>query len=139
MAAITNLDVLLRSMQPVFRPGQYVFVDGDGIPEGSGVAIEASVREAEGHSAVIARADADRLGLHYDFVASWITLSVVSALDAVGLTAAVSSELTEHGISCNVIAGLRHDHILVPTDRADDALVSLRRLTTRTGRARRSA
>ena len=54
-----------------------------------------------------------------------------SALDAVGLTAAVAGALAEAGISCNVLAGAHHDHLLVPVDRADDALVALAQLRDR--------
>ncbi|MGZ0711603.1 ACT domain-containing protein (plasmid) [Coraliomargarita sp. W4R53] len=124
--AITDLDELVRSMQPTRRDGEFVFV---GVAVPADVVVEASVHEDEGHSAVISRADADRLGLHYDFVAVWITLRVHSALDAVGLTAVVSTALTDAGVSCNVIAGLRHDHLLVPAESADTALDALRQLT----------
>ena len=51
-----------------------------------------------------------------------------TALDAVGLTAAVATALAEHGIPANVIAGFYHDHLLVPEDRADDAVAVLRGL-----------
>jgi hypothetical protein len=74
------------------------------------------------------RSDADAAGLPYDFVACWITLTVHSDLEAVGLTAAFATALGERGISCNVIAGLHHDHLLVPVERKDDALKALRRL-----------
>lgn len=127
--AIANLEVLIRSMRPAFRAGEYVFVDATDLA--AAVRVEAMVREAEGPSAVISRRDADELGLRYDFVGAWITLTVYSSLDSIGLTAAVSSELATLGISCNVIAGLRHDHLLVSADRADDALTALRRLAGR--------
>ena len=90
---------------------------------------QASVVEPEGLSLVVCQEDADRLGLRYDFVARWIMLTVHSSLSAVGLTAAVSAALAEVGISCNVIAGRHHDHLLVPAARADDALATLARLT----------
>jgi hypothetical protein len=84
--------------------------------------IEAAVREAEGLTVVLPRAEADSLGLSYDFVGAWITLEVHSALEAVGLTAAVSRALTEARISCNVLAGFHHDHLLVPVAEAARAL-----------------
>jgi uncharacterized protein len=127
--SIANLEVLIRSMRPEFRPGEFVFVDGDGLP--GDVEVLASVKESEGLSALVSRRDADRLGRSYDFVGAWITLTVYSSLETVGLTAAVAGELAEHGIGCNVIAGLHHDHLLVSADRADDALTALRRLAGR--------
>jgi hypothetical protein len=50
-----------------------------------------------------------------------ITLSVQSALDGVGLTAAVSTALAARGIPCNVIAGACHDHLFVPAAREEEA------------------
>jgi hypothetical protein len=61
-------------------------------------------------------------------VAGWITLRVTSALDAVGLTAAVAGELAQAGLSCNVIAGYHHDHLFVPYDRAPSAVAVLEAL-----------
>ncbi len=114
MAGESDLTTLLRSMHPVIREGDYVYaLWPHGRPlEGN---IEAAVREAEGLTVVLRREEAGRLGLSYDFVAAWITLQIHSALEAVGLTAAVSSALTAAGISCNVLAGFHHDHLLVPS------------------------
>ena len=63
---------------------------------------------------------------------AWITLDVHSALDAVGLTAAVAGALAERGIACNVVAGFHHDHLFVPVDRAGDAIDALDALSART-------
>ncbi len=51
-----------------------------------------------------------------------ISLHVHSSLDAVGLTAAFSTALGNAGISANVVAAYYHDHIFVPTDKAEKAL-----------------
>ena len=51
-----------------------------------------------------------------------ITLTIHSALEAVGLTAAVSTALADHGISANMVAGFHHDHIFLPAKDADRAL-----------------
>lgn len=120
MAGIRDLNELLRSMAPVRRPGEYVFIPWD--PRLDVDDVEALVREPEGACAVVARDVADATGLSYDFVAAWITLEVTSALDAIGLTAAFSTALGKAGISCNVIAGLHHDHVLVGVDDAEQAL-----------------
>lgn len=121
MTGEKNLEVLLAAMHPVQRGGEYVYAMWpDGRPLVPGV--EAAVREAEGLTVVLPRAVADREGLAYDFVVAWITLEVHSALEAVGLTAAVSKALAEARISCNVLAGFHHDHLLVPVADAPRAL-----------------
>ena len=127
MPGETDLKTLLESLHPVIRDGDYVYaLWPHGKPLEGG--IEAAVREAEGLTVVLRRDEADRLGLAYDFVAAWITLQIHSALEAVGLTAAVSAALTHAGISCNVLAGFHHDHLLVPVAEADRALDVLRLL-----------
>jgi hypothetical protein len=49
----------------------------------------------------------------------------------VGLTAAVSRRLADLGISTNMMAAYYHDHILVPVEKAADALSALRNLFRR--------
>jgi len=90
----------------------------------------ARVEEPEGLSIVVRREDADALVAPYDYVAAWIILRVRSSLAAVGLTAAVSTALAAEAISCNVIAGVHHDHLLVPLDDAKRALAILHRLAS---------
>ena len=51
-----------------------------------------------------------------------ISLGVHSSLEAVGLTAALSKALAEAGISANIVAALRHDHLFVPWNRREEAL-----------------
>lgn len=125
MAGETDLPTLLRTLRPTVRAGEYVYVTR---PSADAVDALAMVVEDEGVTYVLARADADRRGWTYDFVAGWITLQVHSSLAAVGLTAAVAAALTAEGISANVLAAFHHDHVLVPVDRVDDALRALARL-----------
>ena len=110
----------MTALDPVRRPGEFVFVPAD---DPSALAL---VREDEGITAVLPRERADELGLAYDFVAAWITLGAESGLEQLGLTALFSRVLADAGISCNVLAGLHHDHLLVPADRADEAIGLLR-------------
>lgn len=123
------MEKLIENLDPELLPGRFVYIDGN-LLEGRNpedFEVLASVMEPEGPSLVLRQEDADRDGLEYDFVASWIVLRVESALDAVGLTAEVSARLAESGIACNVVAGLRHDHLLVPSEEAERAVRALQR------------
>jgi uncharacterized protein len=124
-----DLGRLLATMRPLLRRGEYVFATAEDVLEG--VEPVVTVREAEGVTLVLDRAQADAEGLGYDFVAAMVTLQVHSALDAVGLTAAVAQELTEHGISCNVVAGYFHDHLFVPHERGPEVVELLSALARR--------
>jgi predicted N-acetyltransferase YhbS len=128
MTGEKDIRTLLASIHPVLREGEYVYVLWPhGRPLAAG--IEAAVREAEGLTVVLPRAEADRLELPYDFVAAWITLQVHSSLEAIGLTAAVGAALTDAKISCNVLAGFHHDHLLVPVADAERAIEVLHELS----------
>ena len=132
MAGETNLKKLIQGMHPVLNAGEYVFCSmapGD-MPANS--ELLGWFREREGISAILSRARADHLGLSYSFVSAWITLNVHSALEAVGLTAAVSAALTRSGISCNIVAAYHHDHLFVPVKEADRALEVLQDLARST-------
>ena len=131
MAGETQLSALLSSMSPELHPGEYVFTSTPDVAVPAGVAPVVTVREEEGLTMVVPKEHADRLGLEYDYVAGWITLRVHSALEAVGLTAAVSAALANRGISCNVVAGFYHDHLFVPHDSADQAVKLLEDLVQR--------
>lgn len=120
-----DLGRLLAAMRPRVRAGSYVFVSLPPDAPSPHAEILASVTEPEGLTLVVTSEEAGREGLDYDFVAAWITLHVHSALAAVGLTAAVATALAAESISCNVLAGRFHDHLLVPEDRAADALAVL--------------
>ena len=94
----------------------------------NGLSVVASVYEAEGLTLVLPEQQAMQREFPIQFRCGWITLGVESALHSVGLTAAVSRALANQSISCNVMAGVNHDHLFVPLDRADDALQCLREL-----------
>jgi len=113
MAGETDLTILLESLEPSLNLGSYVFISLKDINEILREDILFEFKEAEGITILLSKDKADKYNLDYEFVASWITLKVHSALDAVGLTAAVSSALTKHNISCNVVAAYYHDHIFV--------------------------
>ncbi|HOY12047.1 MAG TPA: ACT domain-containing protein [Saprospiraceae bacterium] len=130
MAGQTDLKLLISQMEPTLNEGEYVFVNINDLEKISRSDTLFEFKEVEGATIVLERQKADLYNLSYDFVASWITLKVHSALEAVGFTAAFSSELTKHKISCNVVAAYFHDHIFVDVKDAERAMKVLKEMKT---------
>lgn len=130
MPAVKNLSILIQEMNPILHPGEYVFSTVTDINHIDRNLTICEFKEAEGTTIVIEKSDADALKLTYNFIASWITLTVHSALEAVGLTAIFSTALAKHNISCNVIAGYYHDHIFVASQDARRALNILKEIAS---------
>lgn len=127
-SGMTNLTEMLTHLTVTSQPGEFVFVVVDSLERAAELDPSAIIKEAEGFTAIVHKETADQHDLTYDFVASWLTLDIHSSLEAVGLTAAFSAALTSAGISCNVVAGNYHDHILVPVATTKEAIDVLRRL-----------
>lgn len=128
MSGETDLTQLLRTMRPELQPGTCVFCT---VPSLAGLDLTQVIgtfREPEGWTLILPQATADEWHLPYTFVAAWITLTVHSALEAVGLTAAVARALASGGISCNVVAAYYHDHLFVPAPTAAQAVQILQEL-----------
>ncbi|MGO4293359.1 ACT domain-containing protein [Chitinophaga sp. RAB17] len=126
---ITNLNTLLKTMTPVLNAGEYAFCTVTDIAGINPADIICFFREQEAVAIIIPRQLADQLQLPYSFVAAWITLTVHSSLNAVGLTAAFSSALSAQNISCNVVAAYYHDHIFVASKDAEKAMQVLQQLS----------
>ena len=126
MPPVTDLHELLSTLSPFLEEGEYVFCTAPD-PVALPLSLEplATVREPEGLSLILSSEAALRAGLSFEGPFRLISLRVQSSLEAVGLTAAVSQALAAEGISANMIAGYHHDYILVPDDRADDAISTL--------------
>lgn len=129
MSGEKSITALLRGMSPTLNQGEFVFCTVADAAALQGVEALGTFREQGGLTAIIERQQADALGLEYSFVAAWITLTIHSALDAVGLTAAFATALGNAGISCNVIAAFYHDHIFVSKDDAAKAMDVLQKLS----------
>lgn len=126
MTKIVELNALLSQMEPVLNPGTYVYVRSKGALPVDHSKIVASIREAEGTSLILEESFAESEGLEPVFKCAWITLYVNSDLAAIGFTAAFSAVLGKAGISCNVVAGINHDHIFVPIHQAGLAMTELK-------------
>jgi hypothetical protein len=120
-----DLNTLLKTMRPKLNPGEYVFCVVDDLKGIDFASIILFFKEQEGNTIIITRELADSLNLSYSFIASWITLTVHSSLEAIGLTAAFSKALTDVGISCNVVAAFYHDHIFVDSKHTEEAIKAL--------------
>ena len=118
---------MVAQMRPLLRPGAYVFVTVAEPPDG--VRPVMTFTEDEGLSLILEQHEADAAKIPYDLVFAWITLRVHSALDGVGLTAAVSTALADVGISCNMVAATHHDHVFVPLTDAEAAMHALEALS----------
>lgn len=122
--AIRDLRALLMGMQPKLSERAWVFAS---LPEDAMIPATAFavVREDEGPCAVIPAEAGPKDAVPF----ARITLQVNSDLEAVGLTAAVATALAASGLACNIIAGLYHDHLLVPWERREDAMKLLEKLS----------
>jgi hypothetical protein len=131
MSGETNLSILLKSMQPVLREGEYVFCSIDhhnsNYPQLNPVCL---FYEDEGLTLILNRESADATALPYTSVFRLITLSVHSSLDAVGFLAAITSKLAEHSISVNPVSAYYHDHLFVPAARAEEVIELLQEFSS---------
>lgn len=118
-------------MRPRLNEGAYVFISVSADADTSSLRPIATMIEDEGLSLVVEESKIDAAEFQILFRAAWITLTVNSDLNAVGLTAAIASALASEGISCNVVAGAQHDHLFVPIDSAQDVMAVLAKLQGR--------
>lgn len=85
-------------------------------------------REKEGFTIITTKDVAEEYGLEYVFRSRLITLEVQSSLEAVGFMAVITKGLAGRGIGCNPVSAYFHDHLLVPEDKAEEAVEVLRGL-----------
>ena len=130
MDVVKSAQAMVAGMAPELQPGLFVFAT---VPVAQGQTLlaeaRASCQEAEGLSLILPLAVVRDQGLAVDLTMRRITLSVYSALDGVGFTAAVATALAEAGIACNMVAAYHHDHAFVPAGDADRAVSVLQALT----------
>ncbi|MFH0884902.1 MAG: ACT domain-containing protein [Candidatus Micrarchaeota archaeon] len=134
---LSDLRSLLAGMEPTHIPGKYYMASLD---ESQLMALAnyldyvlAIFREAEGLSVVLSEdikaevaelCDGELIGPF-----ALITLGVDSDLMAVGFLAKIAAALAAEGISVNAYSAYHHDHILVPYEKKDAAMIALKRLS----------
>jgi hypothetical protein len=124
-----DLNALLKTMRPKLNEGDYVFCTTTTLDRIDPKEIISLFKEDEGWTVIVNQELADRLNFSYSYVAAWITLTIHSSLEAVGLTAAFSNALAKEGISCNVVAAFYHDHIFVAREDTEKAMNVLKKLS----------
>ena len=124
-----NLEILLKTMKPKMNLGEFVFCEVENLEKIKLNEIVMSFREEESITIITKKEIADKLNLKYSFIASWITLTIHSSLEAVGLTAAFSKALSKKGISYNVVAAFYHDHIFVDKKDTEKAMEILNKFS----------
>mmetsp|Transcript_6701 Transcript_6701/g.10580 ORF Transcript_6701/g.10580 Transcript_6701/m.10580 type:complete len:134 (+) Transcript_6701:499-900(+) len=128
MGGITDLKVLLETMEPRVNEEEYVFCNVKEVDYGLCEKLKPIcmyVEQGEGMTLVLLDTVAKENGFDTSVRFKSITLTVHSSLEAVGLTAAVSKKLTEKGVCANVIAAYYHDHVFVPSSKIDLAIAAL--------------
>ncbi len=115
-------------LKPQLHKGTYVYTSVPLNTPINGLNVVASIRESENLTLILTEQEALQHGFDIHFRCSWVTLTVDSALDSVGLTASFSRALAKESIACNVIAGTHHDHIFVPKEKTAVAVQCLKKI-----------
>ena len=117
MTGESNLDTLIKSMTPELQEGVFVFCTlpaGKKIPQILNPVM--NFREKEGQTLILLREEAQAARIEGIFPCRMITLSIHSALEAVGFTAAITKKLAQAQMAVNPVAAFYHDHLFVPED-----------------------
>ena len=126
MVGETDLAALLAGLEPVLDDRPYGFVTlPPSSPLPAGLMPFGLVREAEGLTVIATIGELAAADVAVEGHWARITMMVHSALEAVGMTAAMATALARVGISANVIAAYHHDHLFVPWERRHEALAVL--------------
>ena len=131
MVAETDLSVLLKNLNPVASSENYVFttLPADRLTSTLISIAKGMFQEREGTTLILPVAAAETANLPFEGYYRCITCEVHSSLEAVGMTAAMSTALGKAGISANVVAAYYHDHIFVPAEKVDLAIEVLTSLS----------
>lgn len=123
--AEADLPTLLATLRPHLDAVEYVYATLPDLSRAAALDPIATFREAEGVTCILPHATAEAHALPFTYPCRRITLTVHSALEAVGMLAAITTRLAEAGISVNPIAAYHHDHLFVPADAAMKAMAVL--------------
>ena len=130
METVKGTRAMLEGMTPVLKQESFVFCSTSdaALAEQARSAALSWFREDEGTAMILEVEVAASLGFDITMPMRRIVLEVFSALDGVGLTAAVSTALAGENIPCNMVSAYHHDNVFVPVAMANRAMQVLRSL-----------
>lgn len=133
---VSDKAAMVAGMSPTLDPEIYRFcaVPGETLSAALVASCLGVFREAEGVTVIVSDDAAQRFELSGSDAMARIVLNVYSALDGVGLTAAVASALADADIPCNMVAAYHHDHVFVPLPDAERAVAVLGSLQQEAGK-----
>lgn len=135
MTGETDLKTLLASMTPELLDGTYVLATlAPEVSQPKNLDPVMLFREREGTTLIVREDTAKAAGLSASFRCRMITLNIHSSLEAVGFLAAITTRLAAAGMGVNPVSAFYHDHLFVPAERAEEAMVLLRGLAAENGR-----
>lgn len=126
-----RLDALLAAIQPELDSEEWAFACVDATFPVALAKPLLVFHEREGATIVAPAAELARFNVSYEGTWRRIVINAYSALDAVGFLAEMTRALTAENIPANVVSAYHHDHLFVPSDRAQDALTALAALAER--------
>ncbi|TIQ28861.1 MAG: ACT domain-containing protein [Mesorhizobium sp.] len=129
MTGEADLQRLLASMTPQLLPDVHVFATlAPGVAMPDGLDPVMSFREREGLTLIVTEDAAKSAGLAGAFRCRMVTLNIHSSLEAVGFLAAITARLAAAGMGVNPVSAFYHDHLFVPSERAEEAMAILAKL-----------
>lgn len=122
MSGLTDLKQTLRSLRIICDEVKYGFASIDENASIDRKKVLATFKE-DGRLAIIAPQNyLESKGIDNEGPYARLTIDVHTSLELVGLTAVMSTELAQHGISANVVAGFYHDHVFVQYELREKAI-----------------
>lgn len=130
---IKDTHAMLAGMTPVLRDNSFIFciTNEPTLAEQARTVALSWFQEDEGTAMILELRVAESLGFDVGLPMRRIVLEVYSALDGIGLTAAVANALAGANISCNVVSAYHHDNVFVPAAMAEKAVQVLQEVQSR--------
>lgn len=128
MSGQTNLNDVLKSLDISCDGIEYGFanIKADGFPQSADII--GTFSEKEGLTIIASVIYLRENNIQFDGPYAKLTIEVHTSLQLVGLTAVLSKQLAENGISANVVAAYYHDHIFVQYEHRQKAIELLYKL-----------